>query len=59
LSSRRTREPESAAGCFMRQSKRGEMRALKESVGFKHIDANRVVPSQYARADVYMELVLV
>jgi putative acetyltransferase len=32
---------------------------LYESVGFKHIDANRVVPSQYARADVYMELVLV
>jgi putative acetyltransferase len=32
---------------------------LYESVGFKHIDANRIIPSQYARADVYMELVLV
>ncbi len=32
---------------------------LYESVGFKHIDANRVVPSPYARADVYMELILV
>jgi|SRR5580704_17100050 putative acetyltransferase len=32
---------------------------LYESVGFKHIDANRIVPSQYARADVYMELVLI
>jgi putative acetyltransferase len=32
---------------------------LYESVGFKHIDANRIVPSPYARADVYMELVLV
>jgi GNAT superfamily N-acetyltransferase len=32
---------------------------LYESVGFKHIDANRIIPSPYARADVYMELVLV
>ena len=32
---------------------------LYESVGFKHLDANRIIPSQYARADVYMELVLV
>jgi GNAT superfamily N-acetyltransferase len=32
---------------------------LYESVGFKHIDADRIVPSQYARADVYMELTLV
>src|SRR5216683_6290564 len=32
---------------------------LYESRGFKHIDPNRIVPSQYARADVYMELVLV
>ena len=32
---------------------------LYESVGFKHIDANRIVPSPYARADVYMELMLV
>ena len=32
---------------------------LYESVGFKHIDANRIVPSPYARADVYMELILV
>jgi putative acetyltransferase len=31
---------------------------LYESVGFKHIDPNRVVPSLYARADVYMELIL-
>src|ERR1700758_962654 len=28
---------------------------LYESVGFKHIPADRIVPSQYARADVYME----
>jgi putative acetyltransferase len=32
---------------------------LYESVGFKHIDPNRIIPSQYTRADVYMELVLV
>jgi GNAT superfamily N-acetyltransferase len=32
---------------------------LYESVGFKHIDADRIVPSPYARADVYMELTLV
>jgi GNAT superfamily N-acetyltransferase len=32
---------------------------LYESVGFKHIDANRIIPSPYARADVYMELILV
>jgi putative acetyltransferase len=31
---------------------------LYESVGFKHIDTNRIIPSQYTRADVYMELVL-
>lgn len=31
---------------------------LYESVGFKHIDPSRIVPSQYARADVYMELIL-
>jgi GNAT superfamily N-acetyltransferase len=31
---------------------------LYESVGFKHIPADRIVPSQYARADVYMELIL-
>jgi GNAT superfamily N-acetyltransferase len=31
---------------------------LYESVEFKHIPPNRVVPSQYARADVYMELML-
>jgi putative acetyltransferase len=30
-----------------------------ESVGFKRIDANRIVPSPYERADVYMELILV
>jgi GNAT superfamily N-acetyltransferase len=32
---------------------------LYESVGFKHIDADRIIPSPYARADVYMELILV
>jgi GNAT superfamily N-acetyltransferase len=32
---------------------------LYESLGFKHIDANLVVPSPYERADVYMELILV
>ncbi len=32
--------------------------ALYESLGFKHIDPTRVVPSPYARADVYMELCL-
>jgi putative acetyltransferase len=31
---------------------------LYESVGFKHIDADRIIPSEYARADVYMELIL-
>jgi GNAT superfamily N-acetyltransferase len=30
---------------------------LYESVGFKHIDPDRIVPSAYARADVYMELI--
>jgi putative acetyltransferase len=32
---------------------------LYESVGFKHIEANRIIPSPYARADVYMELIVV
>jgi GNAT superfamily N-acetyltransferase len=32
---------------------------LYESLGFKHIPENRIVPSQYARADVHMELILV
>jgi putative acetyltransferase len=32
---------------------------LYESVGFKHIAEDRIVPSAYARADVYMELILV
>jgi GNAT superfamily N-acetyltransferase len=32
---------------------------LYESLGFKHIDPSRIVPSAYARADVYMELLLV
>jgi putative acetyltransferase len=32
---------------------------LYESVGFKHVPADRVVPSPYARADVYMEMTLV
>jgi GNAT superfamily N-acetyltransferase len=31
---------------------------LYESLGFKHIPEDRIVPSQYARADVYMELIL-
>jgi len=31
---------------------------LYESLGFKHIPEGRIVPSQYARADVYMELIL-
>ncbi len=29
---------------------------LYESVGFRHLPAERVVPSPYARADIYMEL---
>jgi putative acetyltransferase len=29
---------------------------LYESVGFKHIPAERITPSVYARADVYMEM---
>jgi putative acetyltransferase len=32
---------------------------LYESLGFKHIDATRVIPSGYERGDVYMELILV
>ncbi len=32
---------------------------LYESVGFKHLDTNRITASVYARADVYMELILV
>jgi len=32
---------------------------LYESMGFKHIDADRIIPSAYQRADVYMELILV
>ena len=31
---------------------------LYESLGFRHIPPERVVPSPYARADVYMELIL-
>ncbi|MHB8216409.1 MAG: GNAT family N-acetyltransferase [Candidatus Sulfotelmatobacter sp.] len=31
---------------------------LYEALGFKHIPENRVVPSAYERADVYMELIL-
>ena len=31
---------------------------LYESLGFKHIDPTRIIPSAYARADVYMELIL-
>jgi putative acetyltransferase len=29
---------------------------LYESLGFRHLPPERVVPSVYARADVYMEL---
>lgn len=32
---------------------------LYESIGFKHVPPNRIVPSAYARADVYMEMTLV
>ena len=32
---------------------------LYESLGFRHIPKDRIVPSAYARADVYMELILV
>ncbi|MGA8621530.1 MAG: GNAT family N-acetyltransferase [Candidatus Sulfotelmatobacter sp.] len=32
---------------------------LYESMGFKHIDPNRIIPSPYERADVYMELILI
>jgi putative acetyltransferase len=31
---------------------------LYESLGFRHLPPARVVPSRYARADVYMELML-
>jgi ribosomal protein S18 acetylase RimI-like enzyme len=31
---------------------------LYESLGFQHIPAERIIPSPYARADVYMELLL-
>jgi putative acetyltransferase len=31
---------------------------LYESLGFKHIAADRIIPSAYVRADVYMELIL-
>ena len=31
---------------------------LYESLGFKHIEADRIIPSPYERADVYMELIL-
>jgi putative acetyltransferase len=32
---------------------------LYESVGFQHLPPERIVPSPYARADVYMEMILV
>jgi putative acetyltransferase len=32
---------------------------LYESAGFRHLDANCIIPSPYERADVYMELILV
>ena len=31
---------------------------LYESVGFRHLPPERIIPSPYARADVYMELSL-
>lgn len=31
---------------------------LYESIGFRHLPPERIVPSEYARADVYMELFL-
>lgn len=31
---------------------------LYESLGFKHVPEERVAPSPYARADVYMEMIL-
>ena len=31
---------------------------LYQSLGFKHIDPSRIIPSAYARADVYLELLL-
>ena len=31
---------------------------LYESVGFRHVPLERIVPSDYARADVYMEMFL-
>jgi GNAT superfamily N-acetyltransferase len=32
---------------------------LYESIGFRHLPPDRIVPSPYARADVYMEMILV
>lgn len=32
---------------------------LYESVGFQHLPPERIVPSPYARADVFMEMILV
>jgi putative acetyltransferase len=32
---------------------------LYESMGFKHLAADRITPSPYARANVYMEMILV
>jgi putative acetyltransferase len=32
---------------------------LYESLGFRHVPPERIVPSPYARADVYMEMILV
>lgn len=31
---------------------------LYESVGFRHLSAEEIIPSPYARADVYMEMIL-
>lgn len=31
---------------------------LYESVGFRHLPAEKIIPSEYERADVYMELLL-
>jgi hypothetical protein len=31
---------------------------LYQSIGFQHIPPSRIVPSPYARADIYMEMTL-
>lgn len=39
-------------------SKLGNAIHLYESVGFRHLPPERVTPSPYARADIYMEMLL-